>query len=329
MTYILHTEAELQAYPNVDFVDFYEQQVIRGHWQLSPSISLHYCYAKHENAKACIVVFPGRAEAIVKYAELIHDLYNNGYSVFAIDHRGQGASSRMLNNRHMGYVEHFGDYVEDAKVCIDKVLFPLLQQDDKAVSMPLHLLCHSMGGAIGALFIAAYPNMFKKVVYSAPMWGIHAPVPEFVVNGIVKTVSAWRRLMGYSIHYFWGQIDYQAFPFSTNRLTNSEARYDVFRQVMAKYPENQLGGISFEWLKQAIQGMQEVRRLAPTHTLSSLILQAEQEQIISNKRLQATAALMPNAQTVLIEKAQHEILFEQDAARERAMHKILDFYNSP
>ena len=38
----------------------------------------------------CLVVASGRSESYLKYKELSFDLFNQGYSIFLMDHRGQG-----------------------------------------------------------------------------------------------------------------------------------------------------------------------------------------------------------------------------------------------
>ena len=328
MTYFFHPQTALKQYPHLEFVEFFEHTVEKGLWQLSPSVHIQYCYVAHPSPKGCIVLFPGRAEALVKYAELIFELYQNGYTVFGIDHRGQGGSSRFLQNRHIGFVDNFDNYVSDAKNCMDKVLMPLLANSypNTSTQLPRYLLCHSMGAAIGAAFLSAHPEVFVKAAFSSPMFGIKAPLPELLVKWIVKIMIVSRRILGFPIRYFWGQGDYQAYPFHTNRLTNSEARYDIFRQVMAQYQTTQLGGISFEWLYQAILAMQKVRASLSTILIPVLVLQAEQEKIVDNQRMSQAIKSIANVEFHLIEKAQHEILFENDLAKHTALTLILDFF---
>ena len=335
MNYYFHPESALQQYPKVDYEDFVAQHAIDGYWQHDPNVSTYYKFLPCENSSSCIVIFPGRAEAIVKYHELLYELHQNGHSVFIIDHRGQGGSSRMLKNKHIGYVGNFDDYVEDAKRCIDKVLMPLLESDNKqpgqfasadAKQMQLSLLCHSMGGAIGTLFVQRYPHIFTKVALSAPMFGIHMPLPEYCVKVIVKASLVVQKLFAKPISYFWGQGDYQPYPFITNRLTHSEARYKVFRAVMSANPNTQLGGISFNWLLQAIIAMQKLRKQIGIINIPVLVFSAEDEKIVDNRMLLKTAKKLSNVQVVRVANAQHEILFEQDSAKHFALTRILDFF---
>lgn len=325
MKYYFSTENDVKHENGKSYLDFYQNQVEHGVWQASPLISINYCFVKHPAPKGCIVLFPGRAEAIVKYAELFYELHQNGYSVFAFDHQGQGESTRILKNSHMGYVNHFDDYVSDAESCIKKVLLPQLERHKQTV--PLYLLCHSMGSAIGIHFLHNQATIFKKVCFCAPMLGINMPLPETLVKWIASTMVMARKLFGLPITYFWGQSNYQAYPFHTNRLTNSEIRYAYFRHLMAQFPKNQLGGISFEWLLVAINAMRQARKYATSLLMPVLVLQAEEEQIVDNGKMSATVEKIPQATLVEIPNAQHEILFEQDEARQIALTTILDFFS--
>ena len=327
MTYYFHSQHDVFEPKDPAYLRFLDSSLEYGHWICSPSVTLHYCIALHEAPKGCIVIFPGRAEAIVKYEELLFELFQNGYSVFALDHRGQGGSSRALANPHMGYIESFDDYITDATACIENVLIPQLHK--QALDSDLYLLCHSMGSAIGVHFLQANATLFKKVCFSAPMLGINLPLPEVLVKAIAKSAGTVYRLLGKTPRYFWGQGDYKPYPFITNQLTNSEIRYASFRKTMAQSPEAQLGGITFTWLTAAINAMQSARIIAKHLMMPVLVLQAEEEQIVDNKKMSKTVESMPQARCVVIPKAKHEILFEKDPAKHQALSTILDFFAKP
>ena len=64
-----------------------------------------------------IVISNGRTESMAGYPELIWDLHQQGYSVYILDHRGQGFSTRLLPDPQKSYVEKFEDYVDDLRHC--------------------------------------------------------------------------------------------------------------------------------------------------------------------------------------------------------------------
>ena len=55
-------------------------------------------FAPPPGRKGTVCVFPGRAEFIEKYFEVVRDLRARGFAVATIDWRGQGLSDRALPN---------------------------------------------------------------------------------------------------------------------------------------------------------------------------------------------------------------------------------------
>lgn len=328
MTYFVNTEKDAAKYPNSEYMAFFDTHVVKNVWEYGDGLQSFYGFAAPPNPKACVVVSPGRAESVIKYAEIIYELYQNGYVVFIIDHQGQGKSSRLLANRQVGYVETFDHYIEQMNDLISRVLVPKLKQLALPKALPMYLLCHSMGGAIGCAFVQKYPTVFTKLVLSAPMLGIKSPLPEFLVQILLTVLQFTRKCLGKKPNYFLGQGDYQANKFENNNLTNSKIRYNAFVQLMADYPENRLGGISYEWLQQAIICMQTIRQNMPSVSIPSLILMAEQDQIVDNNRIKDASVAQQNAKLIVVENAQHEILFEQDEARKFAWQNIFAFLES-
>jgi lysophospholipase len=317
-------ERDVNAYPESEFMLFYNTRVSTGIWKHANGLESFYGFVINENSTKCIVISQGRSESVIKYAEFIYELYQNGYTVFIFDHQGQGRSTRGLPNPHIGYVKSFNDFVEDLHVLITKVLDPLLEKHNQ-VETPKVLLCHSMGSTIGLLFVQTYPRVFTKLILSAPMLGIAAPLSENFIMLLLKTVVNIRSFFNLPVKYFFGQANYKAYPFKINRLTNSEARYRIFCEMMAQYPQNQLGGISFEWFLEAIKAMREVRKNAASLLLPTLVLLAEEEKIVDNDKAQAFLKKVPNGRVITVPNAQHELLFEQDEARELAINEMLDF----
>lgn len=324
MSHYISHEDDVKAYPNNTFMAFFEQHLSQGVWKHASGLDSFYGVVIHPNAKKCIFISQGRSESVVKYAEFIYELYQNGFSVCIFDHEGQGQSSRLLSNPHIGYVKHFDDYVDNMHTLITKVFNPLLDTHQQGHISKV-LLCHSMGGAIGTLYVQAYPTMFTQLVLSAPMLGVASPISESFTQFIVRTVLTVRKLCGLPVRYFWGQGNYEAYPFDKNRLTNCEARYRVYREMMADYPQNQLGGISFDWLHQAIQGMRQARANGHIIAIPVLVFEAEQEQIVDNKEIGQFVNTLPNGQLIIVRGAKHELLFEQDSVRTPVLDAILTF----
>lgn len=280
---------------------------------------LAYCYFEHPNNQKAIVISNGRVESYVKYKELIFDLYHHGYSIYALDHRGQGLSSRTTTNPHNGHIDKFDTYIEDFACFIDVVVKPKQYQD-------LFLVGHSMGGAIGTLYMDKYPDTFKAAVFSAPMYGIKLPISKRFIRWLANQLD---NKNAKKPNYILGGKDYHGDDFAKNDLTKSQARYEDYRQLYQQRPELQLGSPTNHWLVESIDVGDRAISAAKTTKTPILILQADEDTIVDNfAQYHAVGGL---CELLNIPDARHEIFMEQDESRNfalEAMFKFLASYHS-
>ncbi|MBU3002557.1 alpha/beta fold hydrolase [Paraglaciecola arctica] len=313
--YSLCTEDNLETVYLTSIEPFWQNIVQHGSFTGIANVDIAYAVAQHSLPVGSIVIASGRIESLIKYKELIYDLYQNGYSVFIHDHRGQGLSGRMLDNPHVGYVSSFNDYVDDFKKFIDEIVTAKSQHKP-------YLLCHSMGGAIGALTVLRYPELFQKVAFSAPMFGIRPALPNWLANLLLGLHS----IISSSDSHFFGQKNYTSLPFVSNELTHSEVRYKIFRQEYLNTPQVQLGGVSGHWLRSAVEAMNEIELNVERFPISALVIQAGADHVVDNNRQGRVIARIPNATLQVIAGAKHELLAELDKYRVPCLTAILDFF---
>ncbi|MGS2718961.1 alpha/beta fold hydrolase [Paraglaciecola aestuariivivens] len=294
---------------------FWQSQVEQGQFLGKDQVQLAYAFVLHPKPLGTIVISSGRIESYLKYKEVVYDLYQNGYSVFIHDHRGQGLSARLQPNKHMGYVADFADYVADFFIFMQQIVNPKTQHKPR-------LLCHSMGGAIGALTVLKYPDLFEKAVFSAPMFGIRPVLPKWLTTLLLT----FHTKINSQVAYFFGQKDYENQAFTSNELTHSEVRYEFFRHEYQQQPELQLGGVTADWLKAAVVAMDTIEQQAQDFPIPALVIQAGADKIVDNKRQGRVAQKMQNTQTIVIDGAKHELLAETDNYRNLCMHTLLDFF---
>jgi lysophospholipase len=294
---------------------FWLDNVHHGMFKGVGGVNIAYAYVLHPQALGSVVILSGRIESLIKYKETVYDFYKNGYSVFIHDHRGQGLSERMLINPQIGYVENFTEYVTDFKMFVDKIV------TQKTPHKP-NLLCHSMGGAIGCLTVLRFPELFVKIAFLAPMFGIRPALPNCLANLLLNLHGALNKRTA----YFFGQKDYDDEPFSGNELTHSESRYRIFRQEYQIAPKLQLGGVSGHWLKMATQAMNKIEQNVHRFSIPALVIQAGVDQIVDNKRQSRVVAKMAHAEVRVIEGSKHELLGEQDKFRVPCLEAVLEFF---
>lgn len=298
---------------------FWKQNVVNGYLSGNKGIQIAYAYVINPAPVGSIAISSGRIESLIKYKELVFNLYNAGYSVFIHDHRGQGLSQRLTTNPHQGHIESFEDYVDDFKLFYDMVI-------DKYSERKPYLLCHSMGGAIGALYLLKYPIDFAKCALSAPMFGIKPSLPDWFARMLIHSHIGVNRLISQSPWYFLGQGNYQSVAFADNVLTHSKARYELFRQEYQNQPDVQLGGVTNSWLCAALDAMQNIYQNAKKISIPILLLRAEEDSVVCNVKQQQVAAEIPNCHTLVLPAARHELLMETDDIRDQCLREIFAFY---
>ncbi|MDX3773212.1 alpha/beta fold hydrolase [Chromatiaceae bacterium AAb-1] len=285
---------------------------------------LHYSYHLANDRRRAVVISAGRIEMAIKYTELLYDLSSAGYSVFILDHRGQGASARLLPNPHKGYVSTFDDYSSDLQQFMQQVVIPQQHQQHLAV-------CHSMGSAIVCHYQhqqPAYP--FDAVILSSPMLGIYTgAIPQVLAEKLVFMLQGLNHLYDKSDSwYFPGQHNYQPKEFAKNNLTGSEARFNWLQALYQQYPELCLGGVTVGWLNAAIAAMRQLQQQAGQWQTPVLLLQAADDTVVSNKQQNNWWQRLPASlykKRVTLAHARHELFMETDSIRNQVLQHISQF----
>ncbi|GAB2906328.1 alpha/beta fold hydrolase [Rheinheimera gaetbuli] len=292
--------------------------------ELTTTDNLQLRYYSHRSARSdlAIVISPGRMELALKYAELSFELIQAGYSVYILDHRGQGLSQRELVNPHKGYVSHFGHYQQDFAQFIDHIVVPAGHQRTIALG-------HSMGCAILAGYLQQYKHPFDAAILASPMLGIYTGlVPYRLAQSLAIAYGALNRALGQQPWYFPGQGNYTEKAFSHNPLTSCRERYNWLLQLYRDYPQAQLGGVTSSWINAAIRAMALLQANAANWHTPLLLLQASADKVVSNHAQNMWYCQLPEhvvTQKVILDRARHEIFMETDSIRQQAFNAINQF----
>ena len=157
-----------EALPSSSFGEKFQKTILPFYYGTPPKIlwgrsDAILIYKVFESAaeKGAIVFITGWTETHLKYAELIQQMVAEGYSVYTVDNRGMGFSSRLSDDPQMVHVDKFSDYVDDLKQFVDRVV-------KKKLHRKVFFVSHSMGGLIAALYMARYPWDVDAAVFSSP-----------------------------------------------------------------------------------------------------------------------------------------------------------------
>ncbi|WP_133408372.1 alpha/beta fold hydrolase [Parashewanella tropica] len=294
------------------------EKVEHGLLPINANITLAYCQLLQPHTTKAIVISSGRIECYEKYKELIYDLYQQGYSVYCLDHRGQGLSSRLTKNPHMGHVNKFNDYVDDFGKFIQQVVKPKKHEQ-------LFCLAHSMGCAIAALYMQFHTQTFNAAVFSAPMFGVNLPIPRKLVDFLATCLDSSKRP-----RYIIGGRDFRFKPFSTNKLTSSKARYQAFHDLYRKRPTVQLGDPTNRWLLEALHAADRCWPAIAGMRAPILLLKAQADTIIDNHKIDKYYRSMKHIGLGEIKSfagAKHELFVESDEIRTQVLDAALDFFD--
>ena len=260
-----------------------------------------------ERRRGSILLLNGRREFIEKYTETIGELIERGFDVYSLDWRGQGLSTRMLADRHKGFIEDFDVYLNDLKMFVSNIVMP------QAID-PLIILAHSMGSHIALRFIHDHPGMADRMVLTAPMVDVFM---SSLTRWCARFISRVANKTGFNHAYTFGSGDNTDEKFEGNTLTSDPARFMATAKTILENPDLALGGVTYGWLSAAIKSTDILHEpgFAKKITTPILIISAGEDRIVSTKAQKKICSLLPNCSYMEIPGARHEILRETDAVR--------------
>ena len=282
---------------------------VTGEIVAADGVRLRYArFMPREGRRGTVALFPGRAEFIEKYFEVVRELNARGFAVAALDWRGQGGSQRLLSNPAKGHVHRFSDYLTDLDAFARQVMLP-------DCPPPHFALAHSMGGTILLQAVVAGRRWFDRMVLSAPMLGLCVVPAEDLVRPLISTLS----VLGLSRAFVpgGGSKPVTELPFEGNIVTSDAVRYARAREMVRSHPELGLGAPTIGWLKAAYDAMDT---LAEPETITSirqplLMVAGGAERLVSNGAIEHLSARLIAGAHVVVPASRHEILMERDIFR--------------
>jgi alpha-beta hydrolase superfamily lysophospholipase len=110
---------------------------------------------------ALLAISHGLGEHSGRYTQLAEFFNQQGFTVWAIDHRGHGQSPGQR-----GHIEDFSVYSDDLHVMVQAL-------QAQHPHLPMHMLGHSMGGLIATGYCLRHEACVSRLVLSAPAYGVN------------------------------------------------------------------------------------------------------------------------------------------------------------
>ena len=284
-----------------------------GTFQPATGVHIRYAHvppASDAPPRGQLLLLHGRGEFIEKYDEVIGELTARGWAIWTMDWRGQGLSSRALRNAHKGHVDDFEDYLYDLDAFVTRFMSP------DPTRSPCVILAHSMGGHLALRYLARHPGRFSGAVLSAPMVGVHAPLPEWLMELLLG--AAVRLGLGglYLVGDDHGPEDR---AFHSNLLTRDPARFQRTQARIDENPQLAIGGLTVGWMSAALRSMRRLFDEGAIEALTTPVLMvcAGHDQRVANAPAMELARRLVGGRVQVIPDAEHELMMERDDVRDR------------
>lgn len=278
---------------------------------------ISYEYYIIPDARASVVISHGFTESAEKFREMSYYFIKEGYNVFAVTHRGHGASYKEGYDPYTVYVSEFNDYIKDFYTFIKRIVTP------NSGSLPLYLYAHSMGGAIAALTLEQHPEIFKKAVLNAPMIHFKSPLPI----PLASLVSDSETLVGRGKHPV-----VTTKPFNPDRTyeqshDTSKARFDYYQKKRVANPDYQTSRPSYSWVRQAIKIIPIMLDEANCNKVTAdvLLFQAGRDTSVELPAQDEFISKLSHGELVSFPEAKHEIYMAENKTLKVYLDRLFDF----
>ena len=257
-----------------------------------------------------VLICTGRSEFIEKYSEVVEELRRRKLEVVIFDWRGQGLSTRALRNARKGHVDSFEEYELDLAALTQQVLEPFCPK-------PWFGLAHSMGGPILLHFAAKRPEVFRRLVLSAPMVeiaGLSAP-------NLFRLIARWARRAGLGRSFIPAGRRRSLFtgPFEGNVLTSDPVRFKRTAAYLSVEPRLALGPPTIRWLDAAFMSMAALgtEDFARGFRTPTLVVMPGADDVVDARSVERFVAGLRASTLVTVSGSRHEILMERDDFRQQ------------
>lgn len=270
--------------------------------------------------KGTVVISHGFTENTRKYDEVIYYFLKAGYSVYIIDHREHGYSTRFDEDLSKVSMKDFQTYIDDFVYFVENIVKKETKEE------PLYLYAHSMGGAIGATVLEDYPELFEKAVLSSPMMEINLGVPQ----NVGKLVSNFMIAIGKGNNYLLGHGAYDGVQDELNPDYVSKTRYDHWYAMKDSNVYFQSNSGTYSWLKGCMKGIKKLLqedRLADIKT-PVLLFQAEKDSTVLARGQNTFVNGVESAELVLVENTEHTIYYSSNDVLIPYFNTIFAYFES-
>jgi lysophospholipase len=256
--------------------------------------------------RGTILFLPGRSGILGNREEILKAFYERGFDVYTLDWRGQGESSRILEDSHKVHIDSFDSYLED--ICALKLRARL----EKAPK-PWILVGSSMGGHMALRTLEEAPEGISGAILVVPMIDVWTdPVPRSFAPYLAKTLKAFGLSTSYAPSH--GPYDIETDRFEGNRSTRNPAGFVAAKKYMRANPAYVTGGVTVGWASAVFDSIAKANNPERLQKIQVpiLMINAGDDQVVNAEAAAAVADLLPNCREITLPGARHGIWSELD-----------------
>lgn len=263
----------------------------------------------------CVLV-GGFGDFIEKQFETIRDLAARGWSVWTMDWRGQGGSTRPKRWPHRPRARRFDRDADELAA---------FAMSNLGSTLPRALIAHSMGGAIALLCLHRHPDLFAAAVLSAPMFGV--PIGR-TPPVLLRALTGPARLTGFGICHLPGTVRWRPDrPPPTperSRISSDAERCCIRHAWISSNPGLRLDQPTYGWLDPALSLITRIGRRRFLGEIETPILlgSAGREHVVAPAAHHRAARLLPDCTLVQLPESKHEPFLERDPIRDEWFDEI-------
>jgi len=287
-----------------------------GYFHSFDDTEIFYEYFLNPQEKAAIVISHGFCEFTAKFEEVVYYFYQEGYSVFLFDYRGHGYSGRSVEDGSKVHVHSYSEYVLDLHNFITKIV------RKSSLSKRMVLYAHSMGGAIAALYLERFPEVFCCTILSSPMLKINfSVVPKF----LIWLILSYKKVTRADDEYVLGHRGFDCIPVFETSSCSSKARYDYMFAKRLHNIKYQTYGGTYAWTLASMEAVNRLQRQAYLVKRPILLFQAGCDTTVKPEGQIRFAQKSEDTQLVVMPTSKHEIYNADTKTIEVYYNKIFDF----
>jgi len=290
--------------------------------------------ASEQGRQGAVLYLNGRTEFIEKTLAAYAILCKSGLDIWTLDWRGQGLSTRSLEDRQKGHITDYQVYLDDLHHFVQTIT-DLPARRGKTI-----MLAHSMGGHIGLRYLHDHPGLIDQAVFSAPMIDLSVnkwPL-RWLCDTIVRLNLGERYALGTGPFRFVyenpddpddnGTVeDYRERLAKFGSLTHDAAKFRTIQGILRAHPDLALGGPTATWLDATFRSLNLTWSPGYAETIETplLIVGGGRDTVVITARQEAMVQRLAKGKFSVIDDAAHELLVECDDVRTDFLQQLANF----